>query len=276
MTESAPFLSDEVQRIIDSFGNTDWFHHTRLSNGSDFIRWTGLFDFLVSANGRKIIGRSLTDHPLESFQTYLLGQVLSFAMVRQGVEPLHSTVIVRDGKAVAFLGDCGYGKSTLAGAFLQSGFRLLTDDMLVIKERNGGFLAYPGPPRIKLFPEIAEELLTEEVVGTPMNPDTTKLIIPLSAKDVVQSPTPLQLFYALQPPDIHNGNVTIERLSQSQALLAFIQNTFNTIIRTPERLTQQFNFATKLAATLPVKSLSYPRELAWLPKVVDAVLKDIA
>lgn len=270
------FISNEIKEILSKLDDTIWFHHARLLDGSDYIRWKGLFDFIISTDGRKIIGRSLSDNPREAFQAYLLGQVLSFALVRQGVEPLHSTVVVKNGQAVAFLGNCGYGKSTLAGGLLQAGFQILTDDMLIIKEKDGEFLAYPGPPRIKLFPEIAKELLGGEVVGTPMNPGTPKLVLPLPTKNVVQTPMALKTFYVLQPPDAYTRKVTINQLSRSQAFLEFIQNTFNTILRSSERLTQQFRFASELAANLPVKSLSYPRELARLHKVVDVVLSDIA
>ena len=52
--------------------------------------------------------------------------------------------------AVAFLGDSGFGKSSLAAYLLSAGDRLVTDDLLLLQESEG-FLAYPGPPRIKLF-----------------------------------------------------------------------------------------------------------------------------
>ena len=46
----------------------------------------------------------------------MLGQALSFALVKQGFEPLHATVAVVDDEAVAFLGHNAFGKSTLTGA----------------------------------------------------------------------------------------------------------------------------------------------------------------
>ena len=86
----------------------------------------------------------------------MLGQALSFALVRQGFEPLHATVVVVDDHAVAFLGGNAFGKSSLAACFLEAGYRLLTDDLLILRESSDRILAYPGPPRIKLFPKIAE------------------------------------------------------------------------------------------------------------------------
>jgi hypothetical protein len=276
LSDPSLFNAHETIKVIAKFKDQKLFHYANLSDGSDFIRWTGSFDFIVSKDGHKINGRSLSDNSIESLQTYLLGQVLSFGMVRQGIEPLHATVVARKGQAVAFMGDCGYGKSTLAAAFLQAGFQILTDDMLIVRKDDLGYNAYPGLPRIKLYPHMAKALIRDAVSGTPMNPRTTKLIISLAKDHVVQGPTPLKMFYALQSPDQHNGKLTITHLSQGQALIAFVQNTFNTILRGTERLTQQFDKASELSTHVPVKSLSYPREMSMLPKVVDAVLKDIA
>ncbi len=62
----------------------DWFQHARLSDGSVYLEWSGLFEFLVSADGRQIACRELNGASPESFQTYLVGQVLSFALLKQG------------------------------------------------------------------------------------------------------------------------------------------------------------------------------------------------
>ena len=38
---------------------SDWFQYARLLDGSTFLRWSGLFEFLVSADGRRIACREL-------------------------------------------------------------------------------------------------------------------------------------------------------------------------------------------------------------------------
>src|SRR5439155_7703631 len=115
-------------------------------------------------------------------------------------EPLHATVLVVGGGAVALLGDSGYGKSSLAAAFVQVGARLLTDDLLVVKEQGDGWIAYPGPARIKLFPEVAQVFLGNQATGTPMNPSTDKLIVPLGLDKLARNPVPLKAIYLLPPP----------------------------------------------------------------------------
>lgn len=255
-----------------------WFHHACLQDGSTYLRWSGLFEFLISADGRRIAGRPFNGVTEEAFHAYLVSQVLSFAMIKQGIEPVHATVVVVNGQAVAFLGDCGYGKSSLGAAFLQAGYPLLTDDVLVMKEENSGLYAYPGTPRIKLFPAIAKSLLGERVKGTPVTNLTPKLIISLDQHRSHRAPAPLKALYVLTRPRLGSSPQEgdyIRCLSQRRAFLELLRNTFNRVIIEGERLKRQFTMGTLVASNVPIKSLSYPRILSVLPSVREAILSDL-
>jgi hypothetical protein len=66
-----------------------------------------------------------------------------------------------------FLGDRGYGKSTLGAALLARGFPILTDDVVVVDVGGGQWTVHPGVPRIKLFPSVQRELLGSDFAGSP-------------------------------------------------------------------------------------------------------------
>ena len=249
-----------------------------LSDGTEYLRWTGLFEFLISADGRRIAGRPLSEATSELFHTYLLGQVLSHALIKLGFEPLHATVVDVDGQAVGFVGDSGRGKSTLAASFLSAGCRLLTDDLLVVRRDESGFSACPGAPRLKLFPDVAGVLLPgRRTVSTPMNPLMSKVLIPLDVDGHVSSPLPLRALYVLGAPDTANRrrNVTIRRLSERRAFLVLVRNTYNGDVTGTARLTRQLAVNAGLAQRVPVKLLSFPHQLAQLPAVHAAVLSDL-
>ena len=259
-----------------------WFQHMTLRDGTDYLRWSRLSEFLVSPDGRSIGFRLLERASPESFQTYLVSQTLSFALLKQGIEPLHATVAVLDGHAVAFLGDCGYGKSSLGAAFVRSGHQLLTDDVLVTSRETGRqelVLAHPGPARLKLFPKIAARVLGRHRAGARLNPGTRKLILPLAEREHCATAVPLKAIYILQPPaPAHRRprQVAIRPFSRRQACLKLIANTFNTIITDPARLARLLDRAAELARLVPVKSLSYPRRFSHLPTVLAAIRKDLA
>jgi hypothetical protein len=255
----------------------DWFHQRRLGDGSVYLRWNRHFEFVVSPDGGRIAGRSLSVTSAEAFHAYLLGHVLSYALLKRGMDPLHGTVVVVDGAAIAFLGDCGYGKSSLAASFIEAGHRLLTDDLMVVKSNTDGFAAFPGPPRIKLSPKIARALLETESRGVPMNRFTPKLVVPLCSRQIHQAPAPLKAIYLLTPPArrARTARVTIRRVSQRRSFVELLRNTFNAQVRETDRLERQFRQASRIVAAVPVKSLSYRRHTSMLPVVRNAVLADL-
>ena len=276
--EAQPSFFLKASRGIKKLCSEDrWHQFVRLSDSSDYLRWSGLFEFLVSPDGHRIAGRPLDHASRDMFHAHLLGQVLSFALIKLGIEPVHATAVVIDGSTVAFIGDSGYGKSTLAAAFLLAGHPLLTDDLLVVREKSDSFVAYSGPSRIKLFPETAKAFLGKQVSGVPMNPYSRKLVIPLGSTQSSQAPAPLRAIYMLSPQAAKSRGkrVTIRKRSQRQAFLALTANTFNTKVTTSDRLAQQFALAARLSSKVPVKSLVYPRNIGRLSEVVEAVRADL-
>jgi|HubBroStandDraft_6_1064221.scaffolds.fasta_scaffold397528_1 hypothetical protein len=247
-----------------------------LSDGSNYVGLRGIGDILVSPDGRTMACHCYPKTSSEPFNVYLLTLALSFALVKCGLEPLHGTAVAIDGKAAVFLGDCGLGKSTLAAAFLRAGYRLLTDDLLVLRKVSADLFAYPGSPRIKLFPEMASKFLGDSGRGVPMNPLTRKLIIPLTGSQVCTHVLPVGAIYALAPAsEVCGTKIDIAAMNQRQAFLTLLASTFNRAILDSTRLRRQFEATQALANTLAVKVLSYPRSLDYLPAVLDAVASDL-
>jgi hypothetical protein len=254
-----------------------WYRHAWLPDGSAYVRWEAVGEFLVAANGRCIRWRRFDESSIESFQVYLLGQALSFALVKQRLEPLHATVVTVDDRAVAFLGSSGAGKSTLAACFLEAGHRLVTDDLLLLHEESGRLLAYPGPPRLKLFPEIAGRFFPQIADGVAMNADTEKLILGVGGRMKETAPVALAAVYSLTTPDGNSATegVNVEDVSRREAFFELVKSTFNRHLVSAERLARQFDAATRLSDRLPVARLSYPRSLERLAEARESIYRHI-
>ncbi len=276
-TAPEELLAELVAGVDFHPGSDSWYQYAFLTDGSTYVRWGGVGEFLVSSEGNRILCRRFEEASFESFQVYMLGQALSFALVKSGFEPLHATTVVVDGRAAAFLGDSGFGKSSLAASFLQAGHRILTDDLLIVQPSDAGLVAYPGPPRLKLFAEMARRLLSDPAVGIPMNLGTDKLILPLSPHQSCAVPVPLAAIYSLTPPSEVAGAhaISIQVLSGRESFLALVKNTFNRRLVNSERLQRQLTAMTQLANLMPVKRLSYPRLLDRLSEVRTAIESDL-
>jgi hypothetical protein len=271
------FFSEAVKGAPLKLSRFSTYQYAHLNDGASYVRWEDIGEFLVSSDGRLITCGHLSDVPGESFQVYLLGQALSFALVRSGFEPFHATCVVINGEAVAFVGDSGFGKSSLAAYFLNSGDKLLTDDLLLLQERPEGYLAYPGPPRIKLRPDMAHKFLGEVGGGVPMNRKTPKLILPLGRDRICESPVLLRAIYELSPPHEMKDRqkVEFESLTSRDAFVELSCNTFNYVILDGDRVHRQFKETTRIANSIPMKRLMHPRSLDSLPSVREAILNDL-
>jgi len=257
---------------------SSFYRFARVHDGSSYVCWEGVGEFLISADGGHIIGRQFDEGREESFQVYLLGQALSFSLVEKGFEPLHAATVVVNGEAAVLLGNSGFGKSSLAACFLAGGHRVLTDDLLVLHKFEDGFVAYPGPPRIKLFPKLARRFLGDAAKGVAMNPAARKLILPLDPTRSSATPVPLKALYVLLPPRqvSRKQPIRIEVLPPRESFIALVKNTFNSRIVHSARLERQFKQTARLVSTMRVKKVAYPRVLAELPAVRDAILGDLA
>ena len=257
-----------------------WFRFHRLADGSAYLKWTGLFEFVISPDGREILFHRQKTAAPESFSVYLLSQVLSFSLLSFGTEPLHGTAVVVGGEALVLLGDCGYGKSTLGAALLARGLPILTDDLVALEKSDVGWMVRSGIPRIKLFPAVARRLLGSDLGGTPMNGGTSKLVLPLGPGQAVSRSVPLRALYVLSPPGEHRSvkgrPVQIERLSGREAFLEVIRAAFNLMALESSRMASQFAFARRLILAVPVRRLTYPRDFSRLSTVCDALLADLA
>ena len=255
-----------------------WYQYALLPDGSAYARWNGVGEFHVDCDGRRMRCRQFGPASAESFHVYMLGQALSCALIKQGLEPFHATAVAVNGAAVAFLGGNGFGKSTLAAAFVQRGFPLVTDDMLVVDEIAGRLLAYPGPPRLKLFPQMARRLLAATADVGPMNGGTQKRILPLTDGSSCRTPIPVRAIYLLAAPrqTARHRGVEAELLQPRAAFVEMLRATFNRQrLGGSARIARQFRLTALLSETVPARRLHYPRIAGSIGDVVETVLADL-
>ena len=253
-----------------------WYQSTGLPDGSAFCRWLGLFEFIVRPGARRIEVLRHKHVSDEGLQAYLLNQALSFSMVALGREPLHATAIETDRGVVAFMGDGGFGKSTLGALMVQGGARLVTDDMFVVARDEEKFSVFPGPPRLKLYRHVADGIFGDRYSGVPMNPVTQKVIIPLSREQCSSQPRPLRAIYVISEPGSLVASTRIDRLSASEAFPILLGATLNDWMTDDARLERLFRFAGDLARTIPIKRLAFPRAEERMFALRDTIFADVA
>jgi hypothetical protein len=247
--------------------NPRGYSYERLESGDIHVSWSELFDFIVSADGARIDVYAEPAPDTEPVYTYLISQVISVALLQLGIESLHASAVEMDGKAVILIGDSGYGKSTLTAALLRSGARLITDDLLVMHERDGAFDVAPGAFRLKLAPETAA-VLGVDWKGVPMADGSGKLVYLLDPALCVSTPLPLDRMFLIEPVA---PRAVVEDVSASDATRALLAATFNPLHTEPERLARLLRGAQKTARGTCIRRLHVPRDLDNISDVVSLI-----
>jgi hypothetical protein len=123
-----------------------------------YLFWDEVGAFLVR-EGKEIVVDALPGVKDQILRLPLLGTVLSAGVQQRGYLPLHASAVAIDGRAVAFLGPRGAGKSTMDAALYARGHDLVSDDSVVVNTVGSASpLVMPGFPQLKLFPAAAAEL----------------------------------------------------------------------------------------------------------------------
>ncbi|MCL7939406.1 hypothetical protein M8009_03685 [Halomonas sp. ATCH28] len=92
-------------------------------------------------------------------RVYLLGSALGALLHQRHWLPLHISAVQTPAGVWGFTGDSGAGKSTLAAwLHYRYGWKLVSDDVGVIRPEETPPTLYPGPPRLKLWKDALERL----------------------------------------------------------------------------------------------------------------------
>jgi len=220
--------------------------------------------------GREIVVERLDGAAEDAVRAMLLGPVLAILMSQRGLMTLHASAIAFDEQAVAFMGDAGWGKSTLAAWFNRRGRPLVADDIVAVRFDESSPRALPAVPQLKLTPE-ALCVLGDDPAGFPrVWPGTKKRLQAVRDRFVTASPI-LTRVYVLAP----DARETIAPISASEAAIEFVRHSFavRSLHQTaPDRYLRE---AARLAEAVRVRRLGRPLELERIDEVGKAVEADL-
>lgn len=165
--------------------------------------------------------------PDRNVRLFLLGSAFGALLHQRGLLPLHANAVEIGGKAVAFMGHSGAGKSTLAAWFHDNGYRVLADDVCVVRfDHDGRAIACPGLRHVRLWQDAirftgrSEEDFMRSYVGA--DEDLEKFDVPLGEEQAVSADVPLAAVYLLKQGD----RLEIDSLQGIAAAQAVFENTY--------------------------------------------------
>jgi hypothetical protein len=252
------------------------------TEGQYLLKFPDICDFIVSPEGSSIICIPQADVPDESVRHLLLDQVVPRMLGQDGRLVLHASAIaLADGSAVAFVGESGWGKSTIASAFYDDGFRLLTDDCLLLKAAPDGVVCIPNYYGLRLYQDSADAVLGIEMAtgaAVAHYTDKRRHLYRTGSSQQQAGWTRLAAIFLLNHPEqsTDSGMVRIEPIKGAEEMTAIIRQMF-VLDPTDSALTiKQFKLAASLVTSnLPIFRLSYAREYSVLPEVRQSVINSL-
>jgi hypothetical protein len=236
------------------------------------LRFPGVADFGLTGDGRHAGTWPEDGASLESIEHAYLNQVLPLALNRQGEVVVHASAVATGSGALAFVGESGRGKSTLAASFAREGMGFLTDDGLCLTDDAAGWRARPGPPSLRLRDDSRESVLPGGKRGAKRASAWTKLRIPARGR-LRHERQALALRHVYFLGEGRSEGVEITELRARDAFVDLLKHSFVLDVEDREAMSVHFEKLGRLAL-LPVFSrLDYPRRFEALAEVRGAILR---
>ena len=185
------------------------------------------------------------------------------ALVRHlaGASSLHASAISVNGRALAFLGESGVGKSTCAADIcMRTGASLLADDIAEIEENDGRFVVRVSESAHWLLPDAQKQL------GFADLPPSVKSRVP--ARRIAMSAMPLGGIVTLAFSD-ELARPVLTPVYGHGAFLAVSSSYVRFVLDDQTVWQRDLETIGRLVATTPVYALLRPRAFEQLPQASE-------
>ena len=241
------------------------------------IAYSGGLVFDVDGQGRRIMVYAPSAQAFDELVPALLGPMMGVILRLRGIACLHASAIVIDGVGIGLVGASGAGKSTTAAAFARLGYAVLTDDVLALTDCIDHFLVRPAYPRVRLWPQSAAGLFGSADALPRMMPSWDKRFLSLQQPGYQFQSESLRLaaLYFLAPRGESSHVSAIEAVNPAEALMTLVSDSFATNFQDKPRRAAEFDLLSRLVATIPLRSISAPDNLARIDDLCSAIVQDV-
>lgn len=259
-----------------------WFHHWYLSDGRISIScgkdgsvyhllFPNIAEFHIIPDCYQINCFPLTNK-IGIIRHLLLDQVIPRVLYHNGEFVVHASGINFATGGGLFLGETGYGKSTIAMKLCHLGFPLISDDCVLLRKEAGKVLIVPNYPGARLWPVSVSVLFPQRKLTKLSN----KIRFNISDKDRKMGDIPssyLTVLFFLNNPS-EKADFSITTISGAAKAIELIKHCFPLDIFDQQlQKTQFINLSTIVDSPgITCRTLSYRREYGELQSVCEQIV----
>jgi hypothetical protein len=202
---------------------------------------------------------------------FLLSWAMALIFHQRGILALHASAVAFGGRVVAFAGDAGAGKSTMAAHCVQAGGRLVADDMVRVSLTKDGAFAFAGAPHLRLWKEALDELDWSNKERAAIFLREDKYWIPTNGLNTNEE-LPLERIYLLER-DEDAADFICEPVTGGLALTSLIFNSHGWMksVDSAKRRPAHFYDCVRLANSVEIVRIRRQFDQAQLPRIAAYV-----
>lgn len=208
-------------------------------------------DTLFRVTNGNLIEADVCDGDTDSnVAVYLMGSCMGAILVQRGFMLLHGSCVTDGKRSVLITGDSGAGKSTTAAEFLKRGWKLVTDDVTCVFDREGVPMVQSSYPSQKLWQDAMDhyEKGGEDIHSLYFSDTREKFGVNVS-ESFFDGVCPLSMVVRLIPAEHATFLSPIEGMAKVDQLM---RNTYRLYFIPQEERSRHFQRCVNLAGKLPM------------------------
>lgn len=245
----------------------------RRADGGYRLAYADGCEYLVDAAAAAVACTWPAHYTPEDAATYLLGPVLGLVLRMRGVPALHAGAVAMDGGVVALVGPAGAGKSPAGQHRRRRGHRVVADDVLAIRVRDGAVLAQPAYPHLRLWPDAVPTVLGPHGRLPPLTPNWDKRFMRMD-DGFDPHPLPLSAIYLLAARRADDAP-RLEPVGAVEGMLALVGNAY--VGWFPDRAAhaRDARVMGQVARTVPILRATPHTDPALLTRLCEMIEEDV-
>jgi hypothetical protein len=247
--------------------NGYWYSAKQSPDGYH-VRVSDCGEFIISTDLSEVVVRRGDPQHAALLPIIMAGTVVTILLRLRGETVLHASAVSIDGGALAFVGQSGRGKSTVAALLCLSGFELFTDDLLVVR---------PGPPPTCLGG--ATELRLREaafaIARDQPSADTRRTAddrLALASAGALQEELPLAAI-VIPSPSRTATDIHVDLLPPSDALIVILAIPRLYGWKRSVEISRDFSVLSRLFNDVPVYHATIPWGPPFDPSIAPALAR---
>jgi hypothetical protein len=206
-----------------------------------------------------------------ALRLFVLQQVLGVLLLQRGFLVLHASAAIVNGRAIAFAGSSGQGKSTIVAALSRLNCPVLADDVLAIDMSGDCPVALPGLLHLKLTSEtraaISPSVISEHAISGRADKQLCEVAAPVGVQ-----PTSLAAIYFLE----QSSALQLTRIPPARAAIELVRHTYgSSLLHAIGASASHFQQCAKLADIIPITRIGRPRDLSLVGQIAARIKQQL-